>query len=50
VRWISVDELDSFEWPRANAAINNAIRRWHSGAAVANVDDDPARREQRFRA
>ena len=50
VRWITVDELNSFEWPRANAAINNAIRRWHSGAAVANVDDDPAQTEQRFRA
>ena len=26
VRWIGVAELDSFEWPPANAAINDAIR------------------------
>ena len=27
VRWIGVDELGSYEWPRANAAINEAIAR-----------------------
>ena len=42
VRWITVDELDSFEWPRANAAINSAIRRWHAGSAAAAVDRDAA--------
>jgi mutator protein MutT len=26
VRWIRVDELGNFEWPKANAAINDAIR------------------------
>lgn len=26
VRWIRVGELDSYEWPPANAAINDAIR------------------------
>lgn len=26
VRWIRVDELDRFEWPPANASLNDAIR------------------------
>jgi hypothetical protein len=26
VRWIRVDQLCDFEWPKANAAINDAIR------------------------
>lgn len=26
VRWIRVDELPDFEWPKANAAVNDAIR------------------------
>jgi mutator protein MutT len=26
VRWIRVDELANFEWPKANSAINDAIR------------------------
>lgn len=26
VRWISVDEIGDFEWPKANAPVNDAVR------------------------
>jgi mutator protein MutT len=33
LRWIRVDELSNFEWPKANAAINDAIRGAFGGDA-----------------
>lgn len=34
VRWIAVADLNRLEWPRANAAINEAIRHWHAASGM----------------